>query len=296
MAIAAGKRHSLALKSDASIVGWGDDWAGQATPPDGNDYVAIAAGAWHGLALKSDGSIVGWGDDYFGQATPPDGNDYVAIAAGRRHSLALKSDGSIVGWGYDWYGLATPPDGNDYMAIAAGQTHNLALRRVAPPMIEVALKFTPQALNPGSKGNWMKAHFVLPGEYSVEDVDANRPAVVEPGDIESDYMNVFINDDGLVEIEAAFERSAFCGIVTDGEPVQVRVVGSLTSGQQFYGTDTIKITTNHLKYLATLASHWLAGDCGKPDWCSGLDLDQDSAVDFVDYALFDGCCIEVIKE
>jgi hypothetical protein len=47
--------------------------------------------------------------------------------------------------------------------------------------VEVAMKFTPQALNPGSRANWMKAHFVLPEEYSVGDVDVNRPAVVQPG-------------------------------------------------------------------------------------------------------------------
>ncbi|MHC4648485.1 MAG: hypothetical protein ACYTBJ_23750, partial [Planctomycetota bacterium] len=128
--------------------------------------------------------------------------------------------------------------------------------------VEVAMRFTPQALNPGSKGNWMKAHFVLPEGYAVGDVDANRPAVVEAGGIESDYINVFVNDDGLVEIEAAFDRGEFCGIVTGGEPMEVTVVGSLSSGQQFYGTDTIKITTNFLKYLGTLASRWLEGGCG----------------------------------
>jgi hypothetical protein len=163
------------------------------------------------------------------------------------------------------------------------------------PPIEVPMKFTPQALNPDSRGNWVKAHFVLPEGYVVGDVDANGPAIVEPGQIESDYMNVFVNDDGLVEIEAAFGRAEFCSIVTGAEPMEVRVVSSLTSGQQFYGTDTIKITSNYLKYLGTLASRWLEAGCGKPDWCNGLDLDQDSEVDFADYALFDACCIEVVK-
>ena len=44
-----------------SIVGWGGNIYGEAKPPDGNDFVAIAAGDGHSLALRSDGSIVGWG-------------------------------------------------------------------------------------------------------------------------------------------------------------------------------------------------------------------------------------------
>ena len=98
-------------------------------PPAGNNFIAIAAGHQHSLALKSDGSIVGWGYNYYGQATPPAGNNFIAIAAGNSHSLALKSDGSIVGWGYNNYGQATPPAGNNFTAIAAGGYHSLALRR-----------------------------------------------------------------------------------------------------------------------------------------------------------------------
>jgi outer membrane protein assembly factor BamB/alpha-tubulin suppressor-like RCC1 family protein len=129
LAVSAGLEYDLALKRDGSIVGWGRNDYGQATPPAGNDYVAIAAGYDHSLALKQDGSIVGWGRNDYGQATPPAGNDYVAIAAGNDHSLALKQDGSIVGWGRNDYGQATPPAGNDYVAIAAGGYHGLALKR-----------------------------------------------------------------------------------------------------------------------------------------------------------------------
>ena len=38
---------------------------------DSNNFVAIAAGYYHSLALKNDGSIVGWGRNNHGQATPP---------------------------------------------------------------------------------------------------------------------------------------------------------------------------------------------------------------------------------
>ena len=61
-------------------------------PPEGTDFVAIAAGGHHSLALKEDGSIVGWGDNYYGQAGPVTGSGFIAISAGAEHSLALKED------------------------------------------------------------------------------------------------------------------------------------------------------------------------------------------------------------
>src|SRR4051812_22825410 len=56
------------------------------------------------------GSVVGWGDNSYGQASPPAGlTGVIAIAAGQVHSLALKSDGTVVGWGWNDYGQASPP-------------------------------------------------------------------------------------------------------------------------------------------------------------------------------------------
>ena len=81
-----------------SIIGWGIRII-DGTEPGRKNHIAIAAGGDHSLALKSDGSIVGWGNNYYGQATPPDGNDFITIASGSNYSLALKSEGSIVGWG-----------------------------------------------------------------------------------------------------------------------------------------------------------------------------------------------------
>ena len=81
--IAAGAYHSLRLKADGSVVGWGANASGQSENQDGH-FVAIAAGDGHSLGLKADGSVVGWGDNYFGQAARK-GGAFVAIAAGGGH-------------------------------------------------------------------------------------------------------------------------------------------------------------------------------------------------------------------
>lgn len=130
-AIADGGFHRLAVKTDDTVAGWGDNCFGQASPPQGLIGVKwVAAGYLHSLALRFDGTVVGWGENSHGQATPPAGLEGVsAIAAGHSHSLALKSDGTVVGWGDNAYGQATPPAGlSGVAAIAAGGFHSLALK------------------------------------------------------------------------------------------------------------------------------------------------------------------------
>ena len=63
---------------------------------------AIAAGDYHTVALKSDGTVVAWGYNGYGQTTVPAGfTGVMAIAAGELHTVALKSDGTVVAWGYN---------------------------------------------------------------------------------------------------------------------------------------------------------------------------------------------------
>ncbi|MHC4498919.1 MAG: right-handed parallel beta-helix repeat-containing protein [Planctomycetota bacterium] len=265
-------RNGASVSISYSDIGGGWDGEGNIdvdpcfANPDGNDY-----------HLRSDSPCIDAGDN---DSVPADTTD-------------LDGDGNTtepIPWDLDGNPRVVDGDSDGNAVIDMG-----AYEYFVPP-VEVAMKFTPQALNPGSRGRWVKAHFVLPEEYMVEDVDANAPAVVQPGGIESDYINVFINESNLVEVEAAFERGAFCEAGISDEAIEVTVTGSFTSGQQFYGTDTIKITHNYLEYLEVLAVHWLEAGCGKPDWCEGADLDEDSVVNFVDFALFDGCCIEVTGE
>jgi len=127
-AIATGFYHTLALKSDSSLAAWGVNVDGQCDVPAGNNFTAVAAGAYHSLALKSDGSLAAWGYNGDGRCNVPAGNDFTAIAAGAYHSLALKSNGSLVAWGVNDDNQCDVPAGNDFTAIAAGDAHSLALK------------------------------------------------------------------------------------------------------------------------------------------------------------------------
>ncbi len=131
LAVSAGFGHGLALTTDGSVVGWGDDTFGQTSVPAGlsNEVAAIAAGNEFSVALLVNGTVIGWGDNSFGQTNTPSAvSNVVAIAAGGFHGLALEGDGSVAGWGDDTHGQTNiPASVNNVVAIAAGGYHSLAL-------------------------------------------------------------------------------------------------------------------------------------------------------------------------
>jgi len=129
--IAGGGSHSLLLKSDGTVVAWGDNSAGQTNVPTGlSNVVSVAAGQNHSLALRFDGTVVAWGGNASGQTNVPSGlSNVVAIAGGDTHSLALKTDGTVVAWGDNTLGQTNVPSGlSNIIAIAAGGAHCLALK------------------------------------------------------------------------------------------------------------------------------------------------------------------------
>ena len=127
--IAGGADHSLGLKSDGTVAGWGSNVSGETTvPSDLAGVTAVAAGDSYSVALKSDGTVITWG------AGPPAPtadtlHDAVAIAGGSnsdKGGLALKSDGTLVAWGR--YLLSLPPGLFQVAGISARGTSVLAVR------------------------------------------------------------------------------------------------------------------------------------------------------------------------
>jgi len=156
--LAGGASHSLAIKTDGSLWGWG--WNGYGQLGDGTTddrstpvqaltgVAAVAAGGSHTLAIKTDGSLWAWGNNEYGQLgdgtttyrlTPVQVlSEVAAVSGGWYHTLALKTDGSLWAWGRNYDGEVGDGTNDDRLtpvqvltgvaAVAAGGNHTLALK------------------------------------------------------------------------------------------------------------------------------------------------------------------------
>jgi alpha-tubulin suppressor-like RCC1 family protein len=178
VAIATGAAHTLVLKGDGTVWGWGFNGDGQvgdgthetrSTPVPVCDVgatdcaahpltgvVAVAAGYQHSMALKADGTVVGWGRNVDGEVGDGSGNGQVLApvnvcavgatapctavagnvlkdirilaAGGGGHSLAVGAQGAVFAWGYNKSGQVGVGDSSNRRVFtpepvcAAGET------------------------------------------------------------------------------------------------------------------------------------------------------------------------------
>jgi alpha-tubulin suppressor-like RCC1 family protein len=128
--------HTLALKTDGTVWGWGYNGYGElgdgsqgnfryniVRASDLTSIIAIATVDDHSSAVKSDGTVFSWGLNNVGQlgdgsiaqrlvAVPVTGfSGGLAVAVGTSHSWALKNDGFVWVWGSNsvgQFGIPTP--------------------------------------------------------------------------------------------------------------------------------------------------------------------------------------------
>ncbi len=85
--------YSAARRILPPYAGWKLDNLATNVPAGLNGVIAIAAGSFHNLVIRSNGTVVAWGDNSYGQTNVPAGlSNIVAVAAGNLQSLALDSD------------------------------------------------------------------------------------------------------------------------------------------------------------------------------------------------------------
>ncbi|GEP52556.1 chromosome condensation regulator [Flavobacterium noncentrifugens] len=122
--IAPGYQHTLALKSDGTLWGWGNNNSGllgngSQEPLNlptqigvENNWKTLTSGSsYHNAGIKNDGTLWAWGNNEYGQLG--DGTatsssipiqvghetNWVAVDASFRYTVALKNDGTLWVWG-----------------------------------------------------------------------------------------------------------------------------------------------------------------------------------------------------
>ena len=106
------------------------------SPEDIYDFTDVSVGYDHSCGLRSDGTILCWGDGRNGETEPPEGT-FTAVSAGEGYTCGIKTGGTVACWGI-WglsYGMhATSsnrrpetPDGV-FKSISTGNAHACGVR------------------------------------------------------------------------------------------------------------------------------------------------------------------------
>jgi hypothetical protein len=125
--VSAGNYHTCALRTEGSLVCWGDNYDREATPPAGT-FTAVSAGTAYTCALRADETAACWGYDFDGRATPPAGT-FKALSAGAFHACAIRPDDWLSCWGFEAVGKLSPPTG-PFLSVSTGESYTCAVRFV----------------------------------------------------------------------------------------------------------------------------------------------------------------------
>ena len=126
--LSAGQAHTVAIKTDGTVIATGSNSEGQCNVSDWQNIIAISAGRGHTAGLKSDGTVVAVGYDEGGRLDVDGWTDIVAISARGTHTVGLKCDGTVVVVGYNGDGRCDVEEWENIIAIDAGTYHTVGLK------------------------------------------------------------------------------------------------------------------------------------------------------------------------
>jgi|GEM_PF-2337413 len=200
--VSAGPTHALALKSDGTLVAWGDNSYGQLDLSANQTYERVEAGDGFSIGITDSsstqsgrlghgGSIYAAGKDDYGQVSgmnnlPP--GDYIAITAGSTRSAALTHDGTIVMAGEAWSGTL-PPTGQDYTDIALGPDYGFVIKDAGPELTITG------PLSPGQPVSCLEhdllgaENLIIPYGSTIEHTNHEVTRIIRPDGSELGWAN-----------------------------------------------------------------------------------------------------------
>lgn len=125
---AAGKYHTIALKSDGTVAAAGTNNKGQCDVTNWSGITKVAAGGEHSVGLKTDKTVTAAGDKSFGQDKVSAWRNIIDIAAGYGHTVAVENSGRVYAAGDNSYGQCDTGGWSGVVSVAAGNAHTVGLK------------------------------------------------------------------------------------------------------------------------------------------------------------------------
>ena len=114
--LSVGGSHSLAVRADSTLWGWGINTVSQLgfsdtitrsspTQIGTSSWSQVSAGVDHSMAIKSDGTLWGWGNNFFGQVgLTQDANSWTQVVTRGDSTIAVRYDNTLWTWGRNDFG------------------------------------------------------------------------------------------------------------------------------------------------------------------------------------------------
>lgn len=148
-----------------------------------NDWLNVSTGAGHSLAIKKDGSIWGWGQNESGQVgngsvsnvnvptrLSPDAG-WKCLVAGAFNGYAIKGDGTLWGWGLDFVSGSSRKS-NNLVPVQLGPGTNWS-RLSAADYVVLGLKSDGTIWLAGQNASWCAGYYVKRGATNFTQIGAD---------------------------------------------------------------------------------------------------------------------------
>ncbi len=198
-------------------------------------YYCCIQGGWPGQTGAGSGGIIA--DPLFVDANGPDD-----IAGTEDDNLRLLPGSQCIDTGDPCYVPApneTDLDGNP--RIINGR---IDMGAYESDYIKARLRLLPRTINRQSKMKRVMAWMQLPQSITKEQIDEDTPLLLYPGPLEP--INKYIFEHGRkgrkrTSIFILYDKAELLSVVPDNGLVDVQVIGSLNTGQNFYGTSFLTL-------------------------------------------------------